>query len=89
MGDKQLDPNEIAATFTIAPSDVLSQTFDPRIYPHQHLVIQQTTNRGSPHTLVPTLIAAVELLATAGWDLVSFGQVADRTLYAVMRRTRL
>jgi hypothetical protein len=81
------DPGAIAATFTISPDDVLARAFDPRVYPHQHLVIQKTTSRGSPHTLVPTMIASVELLAPGGWELVSFGQVADRTLIAVMRRT--
>jgi hypothetical protein len=86
MSRKDADPAAIAQVLTVDAGVVLEGKFNPGAYPHQHLAVQGTNRFGLPSDVVPYVMAAVETLGRAGWELVSFGQIGDRSVCAVMRR---
>ncbi|WP_344647803.1 hypothetical protein [Cryptosporangium japonicum] len=76
-----------AQTFQVNAETIIAQQFDPRRYPHRHLVI---VGAGSPSWIDQTLrvMAAVEMLTTAGFELVSVAENEQAHLrYAVLRRS--
>jgi hypothetical protein len=79
-------PDQIAKTLSVDAKTVLDGKFDAGAYPYRHLAVEATVMIGTPRTMVPTVMAAVETLGRVGWELVTFGQVSDKTLCAVMRR---
>jgi hypothetical protein len=79
------DPATVANMLTVQARAVIEGRFDQSVYPHRHLAVQEST-AGLPRDLVAYVMAAVETLGRAGWELVSFGQIGDRTVVAVMRR---
>ena len=70
---------------TISARDVTDGMFDSGAYPHQHLAVVQVGKIGLPESQIPRLMAAVETLGQAGWELVGF-TMAHRTVVAAMHR---
>ena len=79
-------PEQAAAlTFQVPVEAVLARQFDPRRYPHRHLVIVGLGAYWQEQ--MAKVMAAVEMLAPAGFELVSVGETEKGSLrYAVLRR---
>jgi hypothetical protein len=63
------NPAEIARTFQVSASLVLSGQFDLAAYPRRHLVVAAT--RGVWYERLAQVLAATEMLAPAGFELVN------------------
>lgn len=75
----------MAQTLTISAREVVKQRFDAAAYPYRHLAVSQTGKIGTAEAQIPVVMAAVEILGLAGWELVAFS-MAPRTVTAAMRR---
>jgi hypothetical protein len=79
-------PDHAAAlTFQVPVEAVLARQFDPRSYPHRHLVILGIGAYWQEQ--MANVMAAVEMLASVGFELVTVGETEKGSLrYAVLRR---
>ncbi|WP_035858097.1 hypothetical protein [Cryptosporangium arvum] len=73
-------------TFQVNAEAILAQQFDPRRYPHRHLVIVGSGLRWVEQ--LARVMAAVEMLTTVGFELVTVGENEQSHIrYAVLRRS--
>jgi hypothetical protein len=79
-------PQRIAQIFQVRVETVLAGRFDLAQYPHRHLVVAAT--RGFWFDRLAAVLAATELLAPAGFELVNTIEFREgNAVCAVLRRT--
>ncbi|WP_199512149.1 transcriptional regulator [Nucisporomicrobium flavum] len=79
-------PEQIAQTFQVSVELVLAGRFDLGAYPHRHLVVAAT--RGFWYSRLAQVLAATEMLTSAGFELVHTIEFdAGNAVCAVLRRT--
>jgi len=80
------DDADVLRTRMVAPEVVVKGRFDADRYPYQHLMIGKVRTRTTRLDL-PILLGAVEVLANAGWELITVLRIDDALTCAILRRT--
>lgn len=68
----------------LVAEDVLAGRVDMRVYPYRHLALYCYTKFRSDG--VRQVLAAAEVLANHGWELINVGEFTGHHVYGFMRR---